>query len=90
MRSCTPARNLIGDHLDDPLTPPLGDPLHVPCCNPIDNHLTEKPSPAIILRGGILVQNCGDSDIERAVIEAAKERKLQTNNISGTRRRPRS
>ncbi|KAK1325024.1 hypothetical protein QJS10_CPA01g01117 [Acorus calamus] len=43
-----------------------------------------------IQEGGILVQNCGDSDIERAVIEAAKERKLQTINIPGTRRRPRS
>ncbi|KAK1297801.1 hypothetical protein QJS10_CPB14g00081 [Acorus calamus] len=31
--------------------------------------------------GGTLVQNCGDSDIGRAVIEAAKERKLQTVSI---------
>ncbi|CAN6446195.1 unnamed protein product [Victoria cruziana] len=31
--------------------------------------------------GGALVQNCGDSDIGKAVIELAKERKLQTLSI---------
>ncbi|KAK1310739.1 hypothetical protein QJS10_CPA08g01819 [Acorus calamus] len=41
------------DRTDDPPTSALGDPLHVPIsdplCNPINDNLTEMPSPAIIL-----------------------------------------
>lgn len=35
----------------------------------------------LFLKGQTLVQNCGDSDIGKIVVELAKERKLQTISI---------